>query len=124
MNAKFMKLLADKKPEKMKDIDLKAKKNALQGLFSELDDVMKDKLMSKDVKKVSVMSDSKEGLEQGLEKAKEIVEAKPEMIAPESEEMEEEQEISEDMPMSEEEIDAKIQALMEKKKSLQAKVQE
>lgn len=72
---KFNKLMKKKKGSEMSDME----KNAKMGVLGELRDMasgaMGDKLHN--LKKVSVMSDSKEGLEKGLEKAQDIVDQAP-----------------------------------------------
>lgn len=71
----------------------------LKELVMSSDDVgMMDKLNN--MKKVTVASDSKEGLEAGLEKAKEVVENKEELL--------EESDVEESEGLSKEELQAKI----------------
>ena len=57
-----------KKKSDMSDVEKDAKKSVLGELRQTADDMMKDKLSG--LKKVTVASDSPEGLEEGLEKVK------------------------------------------------------
>jgi hypothetical protein len=113
---KFDKLLMKKKKEgrEMSPEEQSAKMNVLKDLKSQM-----SKHMADGIKKVTVASDSPEGLKEGLEKAEDLVESK---LSPESPDMEdsEDSEDEEEMVASPEEIDAKIQKLMELKKKLQA----
>ena len=115
----MMKKLLDKKKEDkglMSDEEQSAKLAVLKGLRSK-DDSMVNKL--KGMKKVSVMSDSSEGLEAGLEKAKEIVDSHPTEI--ESPEMEHEKMTHDELnDYSEEELDNLLQKLMAKKEELKS----
>lgn len=70
MNSLFKK---DKKDESKDPKDLEAKKGALLKLREMAMGEIKQGLSSPGAKKVSVMSDSKEGLEKGLDKAKSLV---------------------------------------------------
>jgi hypothetical protein len=114
---KFDKLLMKKKKEgrEMSPEEKQAKMGVLQDLKSQM-----SKHMADGIKKVTVASDSPEGLKKGLEKAEDMVEEK--LASSEEPEMEdsEESEDEEEMIASPEEIDAKIQKLMELKKKLQA----
>lgn len=119
MMKKLMMLKKDKK--KMSPSEKEAKMSVLKDLKSVAEEAMGDDL--KGMKKVTVAADSEEGLEEGMDKAKELLKAKMGDMSPadaehEEEEMEEESEDSEDM--SEEELDAKIAKLMEMKKKLKA----
>lgn len=113
LKEKLIELLKKKKREgaEISDVEKEAKMSAVKDLSGMASEMMGGKL--KGLKKITVASDSAEGLKEGLEKAEEIVEAKSE---PE-EEMEEE---SSD-EMSSEEIDAEIARLIEKKKALENK---
>ena len=110
-------------------------KEAKMGVMKEISDMagaaMGDKL--KGLKKVSVMSDSKEGLEKGLDKAKDMVE--PSDSDQELEDMESNDDIrpghveneGDEMPEGHDEcggcgecIDAKLAHLMKKKEELKA----
>lgn len=76
MNPKMAKLMALKKDKGMSDVEKDAKKNALGELSSIAKKAMGEKLGG--IKKVEVASDSKEGLEAGLDMAKEKLEDKSE----------------------------------------------
>ena len=91
----------------------KVRMDMLKELMQSLDGVMADDLKDVKAKKVTVMAKDDESLKEGLEKAEELVEQKmmPEMD--EEEEMESEED-SEDMPMSKEDIQAKIEKLQKK----------
>lgn len=113
-------MMFDKK-KGMSPIEKKAKMSVLKDLHGQASDLMKEGL--KGVKKVSVMSDSKEGLKKGLEKAEDMLgedqmedEEQSEQEDLESEEYEDQQD--EAMPMDEDELDAKIQELMKMKEKL------
>lgn len=97
---KKMKMMED---EEMNPIEKEAK----MGVLSSMKASAKPDLMEK-LKKVSVMSDSPEGLKMGLDKAKDMVEAKSDM------EMEHPE-------YTAEEIDKMIEELLEKKKLLEGK---
>jgi hypothetical protein len=126
-----------KSGKKMSPMEAKGKLASLQELIKDMDDIMmkgmKDK---KGMAKISVMSDSPEGLKAGLEKAEDVIEdesnKESEITLPkfgskqksgalmEEEEFEEDsQDDSEDS--SEEELDRKIAELMAKKKSKKSK---
>jgi hypothetical protein len=125
----------------MKD-KLEAKKAMLKSLKSEMKSMMGEgrgdlsDMLGKKLMKVTVASDSKEGLEKGLSKAEEIMQKKsesPEMEdeseygcescedkgCPECEEMEEES--SEEMPEEEESMESLKAQLAELKKQLASK---
>ncbi len=132
MQDKLAKLMAKKKGKPMDDLERQAKMNVVKELGCSAADAMKGRLAG--LKKVTVASDSKEGLAKGLEKAEE-------MISPEGKE--ESEEMGEDMAedamdgegrsgdlfggsadseeMSEDEIDQKLAELMAKKQRLEAK---
>lgn len=119
MHEKLMKKL-EKKGKKLSPLEQKAKMDVVKELQSQAGDMMGEKL--KGLKKVTVASDSEEGLKAGLEKAEEVIEQKQESEQEdESEEMSAESDESEE-ELSPEEIDAKIQELMalKKKKEQQA----
>lgn len=71
---KMMKMMDQKKSEKMSDQDISAKKDVLQELLAMCNEELKGRTKSglDGMKKVSVMSDTADGLTQGLEKAHEI----------------------------------------------------
>jgi hypothetical protein len=109
------------KDKKMSPIEKKAKLAALKDAHGLASEMMKDGLGG--LKKVTVASDSKEGLKKGLDKAEDMLgeqESEDEEMgakeASESEEFEDAQDESE--PMSEEEIDAKIEELLKLKEQL------
>jgi len=117
--------------KKLNDMEKKASSKVLGDLRSHAQKMMNDKM--KGLKKVTVASDSKEGLSKGLETAEKILKGKSpleeeseesEIETPELEENEEEElEESSDEPseMSEEEIDAKLKELMQLKESFKNK---
>jgi hypothetical protein len=143
---KFKKLLQSKKAKPVSETEKSAKMDVLQDLKKHAMDMMGEKLHG--LKKVTVASDSKEGIKKGLDKAKQIlgkssdeeeicpecegegcpaceIEESPEHEASESSEEEtSEHELGEepsDENMSEEELDAKIKELMKKKEALTVK---
>jgi hypothetical protein len=133
MHDKLAKLMAKKKGRPMDDLEKEAKMGVIKDLSSAASDAMRGKLSG--LKKITIASDSAEGLKKGLEKAEEIIESSPGM----EEAMSEEGEMVEDAEdgeahgsdllaggedeeeMSEEELDAKLAKLMEKKQKLEAK---
>lgn len=114
MNKLLNRLMEKKGKSDMSDEYVGTKRDTLKELIGQMSDMMSEPL--KGLKKVTVASDSPEGLEKGLDKAQELL-GDDEM--PESEE--ETKEESEPSEMSVEDIEAKIQELMEKKKQLEAK---
>lgn len=115
LDEKMMKLMKKKGEKKLSDNEKEAKLSVAKEMRDMASGMMGEKL--KGLKKVTVASDSKEGIEEGLEKAKDMVEEmpgeeKPEMEASESEESEE---------MSPEDIDQKIQELLKLKEELKNK---
>lgn len=127
----LMKKKADK-GEVLSENHAKAKSGILEDLIGEMMDMEGDKV--KNLKKVTVASDSPEGLEKGLDKAKEIVGNKdlaPEMMSEEMPEMASEEEESEEeapeMEASEEESEEegeekKVADLEEEIKKLKEKL--
>jgi|688.fasta_scaffold00313_41 hypothetical protein len=128
----LMKKKADK-GEVLSENHAKAKSGILEDLIGEMMDMEGDKV--KNLKKVTVASDSPEGLEKGLDKAKEIVGNKdlaPEMMSEEmpemaSEEEESEEEEAPEMEASEEESEEegeekKVADLEEEIKKLKEKL--
>jgi len=117
-----------KKGKKMSSVAAKAKSKVLEELGDDMMDMGSDKI--KNLKKVTVASDSPKGIEKGLDMAKKLVAKKdmmmdeemPEVDSDESEEPEfAEDEMSEDKmeDMSEEELKeqiAKLQELLKDKK--------
>lgn len=118
MSDKFGKMMK-KKDKKIDGVEKDAKMSVLSSLRDMASEAMGDKL--KNLKKVTVASDSEEGLKKGLEKAEEIVEGGMPKMEDESEEETEELESSEEeneySDMSEEELDAKLEQLMKLKKA-------
>ena len=137
---KFEKMLEKKKKEgkEMNPMERDAKMGVLGDIRDEMANHMSERLNG--LKKVSVASDSEEGLKSGLDKAKEIVDKMPQGEAS-PEEMEEaqgdehikdesreeslespEEEASEGYEdMSEEEINKKLEELMKLKKRVESK---
>lgn len=109
----MLKRFKDKKKDMSKS-EKSAKMDVLKGLSKEMGDLMGEKL--KGLKKVTVASDSQEGLKHGLEKAEEILESGLPMAEEPSEEMESEEE----SPESPEEILAKIEELKKKLAEMQS----
>lgn len=117
------------KKKEMSPAEKKAKLSALKEAHGMASDMMKDGLSG--AKKVSVMSDSKKGLEKGLDIAKKIVDKEDSDLGEDEmedselgEKMEDAQEGYSDQqdesePMDEDEIDAQIQELMKLKEKLQ-----
>ena len=127
----------------MHPIEREAKMRSLGELHKMAQDMLGEKLHG--LKKVSVMAPNEEGLEEGLHKAEELVKKGPKSLGhheaipfageetPEEEAAEEKMEEEhpeeaahmmeehEEEPQSEEEIDQKIQELMEKKARLAKK---
>lgn len=112
---KFDKLL-EKKGKKLSGVEQRAKGDVLSGLQGEGTESMGDKLAG--IKKVSVEAPNKESLEDGLDKAKELL---GDSEYPEGENDLESKRKEECTP---EEIDQKIQMLMEYKNELLQKEQE
>jgi hypothetical protein len=127
-------MIFGKDKPKMSDAEKKAKLAALKEANGMATDMLKEGLSG--AKKVSVISNSKEGLKKGLEKAEEIVgeqddecedcggEGCPHCAMGEKEQdkaegYEDQQEESE--PMDEDELDEEIQRLMEMKAKLENK---
>lgn len=131
MMQEFMKMLAKKQQEQggpRKGHDMEAKAS----MAKELSDMLGEDLTEgiKDAKRVTVASDSEEGLKKGLEKAEDILESKMEDESEDSEEMkdsedmEDSEEDSVEVPEevdTEEEIDALIAKLEDKRRSLKSK---
>lgn len=124
----FLKLLK-KKSDEQGGPKMNRHMEAKAAMAKELSDLLGSDLAEgvKGIKKVTVASDSKEGLEKGLEKAQKVLEAKDmedesEDMEDESEEMEDESEESEDeseMSDVEDEIaklEEQIKQLKKKKK--------
>lgn len=123
MKQDMMKRLMGKKDKpKLSDVEKEAKLKVLNSLKSDMEGMMGEGL--KGLKKVTVASDSPEGLQQGLEKAEELVEGH-EMESQEEESLEEEPSLLgsslESSEMSEEELDQKLNELMQLKEKMKAK---
>jgi len=126
------KLLNKKKDTKreMSPHEKEAKLSVLDSMKSLAEDEMKKRLGG--MKKVSVTSDTKEGLEKGLDKAKSILDQEK-LMSEESKDPTEEasedteamahmrSEDSEEEPMTEEEIDSKMRELQAMKDLLKSK---
>jgi hypothetical protein len=115
----------DFKKMKMSPNEKKAKMSVLKDLHGQASDLMKQGLAgAKDMKKVTVASDSKEGLKQGLEKAEDLLGEQDEDDSvmgghADDEAAEHESAQDESEPMDEDELDAKIQELLQMKEKLQ-----
>lgn len=111
------------------DMKRQAKMDVLKHIRKIASDAMKDDIKGVGLKKVSVAADSTKGLEEGLEKAKELLENPEEMMGHEGhmggmdEEMDQDEmdEAIEDSMESEDDIEAQIKALQEKKAKLMKK---
>lgn len=140
----------DKKPKKqLSDAEIEAKMEVLQNIMDEMDCMMKgDMAEKKGLRKVTVASDSPQGLKAGLEKAKDIVGKKESSMPSEEEAYSKEvgpqgqadetslsdmaaelnkdedmdDEIAEDDALDEDELDAKIAKLMAMKQAKKAKI--
>lgn len=120
---KLEKLMAKKRPGKeMSDVEKEAKMGVVGDLRKMASEAMGDKLRG--LKKVSVAAPDQEGLEMGLEKAKEIVGEGMEE-SPEDEQSPEGISDTPDMSdmenLSEDELDQKLQHLMSLKQQMQDK---
>lgn len=118
---KMMKMLKSKKGKELSAPEKQAKMSVLKDLHEMASKAMGEKLQG--LKKVTVASDSKEGLEKGLEKAQELVGGPGEESAEADEEAQEaSEEASEgeapEAEMSEEELDAKLAELMALKEKM------
>lgn len=123
MMEEFKNLLLKRKKEQEKNpVDprkLEAKKNVMKELSDLLsEDIGKD--LDSSMKKVTIASDSKEGLQEGLDKAKDILEKKP-LEEDESEEKEESMEHESSEESSEDDVELKIAELEKKLEELKAK---
>jgi len=113
-----LKSLLAKKMKEQKEPMPENRKEAKMSVLNELKKLMDDKLAGdlKGLKKVTVASDSKEGLKEGLEKAEEVLEKSPEMGMEEESEDEEEMdleqasvdELKEMLSLIQEKLDAKM----------------
>lgn len=111
----FEKMLQKRKGHKeMSDTEMEAKKSVIEHMRDMAAGMMGDNLKS--LKKVTVASDSEEGLKKGLEKAEDIIDQKMDDEGEDEEEMEADSE-----EMSEEELNAKLEKLMALKEKMKAK---
>jgi hypothetical protein len=109
----------------LKDLKQNAKLSVLKHIRGLASNMMKDELPSKMMKKVTVASDSPEGLVEGLKKAKEIVAKDPmeEMMAEhEGEESSEEETTEDDANSEQEDAEESPEMLRAKIKELEAKL--
>lgn len=112
MNDKFLKLLEKKRGESksMRPLEKDAKMRAVHQMRKMASDEMVEPL--KGLKKVTVASDSSEGLKTGLDKAEDLIESKMSEMPDEEEVMDSaKEEMGEEELQSPEEIDAKIKEL-------------
>lgn len=107
--------MKDKKP--VSGMEKDAKISVLGNLKDLLQKSMGSKLS--DMKKVSVVADSKEGLEEGLDEAKEVVEEVPEEGMEDDMGIEEKKPEVPAEPETAEEIEQKIQELLKKKQMIE-----
>lgn len=123
MMKEFMEMLAEK-AKKQKGPMHGPKMDAKAAMAKELADSLGSDIMEgvKGMKKVTVASDSEEGLKEGLEKAEDVLESKKEDESEEEmeDESEDSEEESEDQDM-ESEIAKLEKELEEKKKALKLK---
>jgi len=119
----LMKLMAKKKADKPLDENYKsAKMEMLKSLKGEMGKMMGDDLKSSKMKAVQVAAPDKEGLEKGLDTAKDLIEGAPEGEK-EGMPMDEESEVEAMCDeMSPEELDEMIKMLEAKKAEKQMKV--
>lgn len=110
MKEMLKKLMEKKGTSDMSPEYKNSKKEMLMQLMKEMDGMMAEPM--KNMKKVTVASPDKEGLEEGLDKAKEILSDKNEEMPDMEEESEDENE-----DMSLEEIEDQIKKLEELKKN-------
>lgn len=116
-----LKGLKDKK-SKMPEMEQNAKMSVLDHIKREATKDMGGKL--KGIKKVGVMASDKQGLEEGLDKAKELLSGEEGGESPEEEagEMAGSDELSpEELALSPEQLDEKIQQLMALKEKMEQK---
>ena len=112
--------MLEKKGKKLSPIEGKAKKDVLSGLSDEMGGKLGERLSG--LKKVSVAAPSKEGLEEGLDKAKELLGDMPEEESEDdgehempSGEMMKDEDMAQYADCSAEELQAKINMLMKLK---------
>ena len=93
---KMMAMMDEKRPSKMSQNDIQAKKDILKELLGMADEAMKGKLgKGMEGMKVSVIAKDPKSMKEGLEKAEELVEDRQDM------KMESENELAEDDMMEE-----------------------
>lgn len=99
MKEKMMKMMGEKK--KLSPMEVKAKTGVLEQLKKDMQDMMGEKVAG--LKKVTVASNDPKGLEQGLEKAKEMIHggAEPDSHLPEQHDESQDMEESEDHELAE-----------------------
>lgn len=129
-----MKKVLGKKDKSENPVKKEAKLSALKGLRDEMSNMMQGDLGQK-MNKVVVAAKDKQGLEKGLDKAKEVLDTMPDNSAEEQIEEETGEDVDNDAEvgesdehqdkvishMSEEEIDEMMQKLIEMKKQLSSK---
>lgn len=100
--------------KKLSPVQKEAMMKVCQEIMGEMDSIVDEGLDAKKASKVTVMADSKKGLEQGLDKAEEVIEGEEglELDSLDSED---------DSALSEQEIDEKIKELMALKAQKQVK---
>lgn len=108
----------ESKGKKLNPVQQDAMLKVCNEIMDDMDNVMGEGLEAKKggMKKVSVVADSEEGLEEGLEKAEEVVEGEEEMVA----ESEDDEEID-FSGLSENQIDELLQKLMAAKEQKKVK---
>lgn len=116
-----------RKGKPMSDNEKSAKMSVVEAMRKMAEDQIGGKL--KDLKKVTVASDSKDGLEKGLDKAKEMLDRHPEdeesqeQHDPEMEDHESEtaDEVASEPEMSEDELNEKLEELMKLKEKMKSR---
>ena len=122
MHEKLMKMIEKKKAKKLSPVEQKAKMGVLKELKDDMSSEMGGNLKDMMAKKVSVMAGSKEDLEKGLDKAKELVHGMPgNGEEGELEDMEAEESGEAGMVEAAEDVDTQIKELEEKLAKLKAK---
>lgn len=119
---KLEKLLMKKKAGKeMSPIEREAKMGVVGDMRKMASEAMGDKL--KGLQKVTVAAPDKDGLEMGLDKAQELLSAhqQPEDTEEGSEESEDHMDMHPEEELSEDELDEKLQHLMELKRQMSEK---
>lgn len=115
----FKKMMEKKKGSKMDDLEKDSKMKAVCAMKEMAEQAMSEKLGG--LKKVTVASDSEEGLKEGLEKAEDVVEDKLALSEePDMEDDDDLEEEDEDLALSADDLDAKIQKLLALKEKMKA----